>query len=273
MALSLPNLLVQRHGTAPARTGAVACVAIRSAICSVRRSTTGLWSACRLWSASCWTVPGRARAHNARPTMPLPSAQPPNRSSGRAARPTARAAAAAAAPPGGAAATGTGEHLLQGLAPVAGPGTRLLVLGSFPGQASLAAQQYYGHPRNAFWPLLGALWGVDDLAAQPYAQRLAMAQARGLGLWDVYAACHRQGSLDSAIRQAQPNDLAGLAAALPALQAIAHNGGESARAMRVTQALGLPVYRLPSTSPANAGWSFARKLAAWRTVFERHGLA
>ena len=159
--------------------------------------------------------------------------------------------------------------LLQGLGPVAGPTTRLLVLGSFPGVASLRAQQYYGHPRNHFWPILAALWQVD-LARLPYADRLAVAQAHGLGLWDVYAACRREGSLDSAIEAAVPNDLASLAARLPQLQAIAHNGGESARARRVTEALGLPVYRLPSTSPANASWSFERKLAAWRAVFAAH---
>jgi hypoxanthine-DNA glycosylase len=161
---------------------------------------------------------------------------------------------------------------LQGLAPVAGPGTRLLLLGSFPGVASLQAQQYYGHARNQFWPLLSALWQTD-LLALPYADRLAAMQARGLGLWDVHASCRRTGSLDSAIRDAVPNDLAGLARRLPALQAIAHNGGESARAMRVTGALGLPVHRLPSTSPANASWSFDRKLAAWQAVFAAHGLA
>ncbi len=161
---------------------------------------------------------------------------------------------------------------LQGLAAVAGPGTRLLVLGSFPGAASLAAQQYYGHPRNHFWPLLSAIWQAD-LVSLPYDDRLRAMQARGLGLWDVHASCRRQGSLDSAIRDAVPNDLPGLAARLPLLQAIAHNGGESARAMRVTAALGLPVHRLPSSSPANASWSFARKLAAWTAVFRQHGLA
>jgi hypoxanthine-DNA glycosylase len=162
--------------------------------------------------------------------------------------------------------------LLQGLGPVAGPDTRLLVLGSFPGVASLRAQQYYGHPRNHFWPILAVLWGLD-LPSWPYADRLAVMQARGLGLWDTYAACRREGSLDSAIEAAVPNDLAGLAARLPQLQAIAHNGGESARARRVTEALGRPVYRLPSTSPANASWSFERKLAAWREVFAAHGIS
>ncbi|WP_088281934.1 DNA-deoxyinosine glycosylase [Ideonella sp. A 288] len=159
-----------------------------------------------------------------------------------------------------------------GLSAQAPAGTRLLVLGSFPGVASLKAQQYYGHPRNHFWPILSALWQVD-LVAMPYDARLAELARRGLGLWDVYARCSREGSLDSAIRDAEPNDLIGLAATLPALQAIAHNGGESARAMRLTRALGLPVYRLPSTSPANASWSFERKLAAWREVFAAHGVS
>jgi hypoxanthine-DNA glycosylase len=160
----------------------------------------------------------------------------------------------------------------EGLAPVAARHTRLLVLGSFPGVASLQAAQYYAHPRNHFWPILGALWRIE-LAALPYAARLAELRRRGLGLWDVYARCRREGSLDSAIEDAVPNDLTGLAARLPALRAIAHNGGESARAMRVTRTLGLPVVRLPSTSPANASWSFERKLDAWRTVFIEHGLA
>jgi hypoxanthine-DNA glycosylase len=159
----------------------------------------------------------------------------------------------------------------QGLAPIWSPQARLLLLGSFPGQASLAAQQYYGHPRNQFWPLLAVLLRVD-LPAMPYAQRLDCVRERGLAIWDVYAACEREGSLDSAIRAAEPNDLLGLARAMPGLQAVAHNGGESARHMRVTEALGLPVYRLPSTSPANATWSFERKLAAWREVFATHGL-
>ena len=160
---------------------------------------------------------------------------------------------------------------LYGLAPVAGPATRLLLLGSFPGVASLAAQQYYGHPRNQFWPILGSLWGID-LLARPYVERLASMQSHGLGLWDVHASCQREGSLDCAIQAAQPNDLAGLARCLPQLQAVAHNGGESARAMRITRALGLPVYRLPSTSPANASWSFERKRAAWAEVFAKHGM-
>lgn len=165
---------------------------------------------------------------------------------------------------------------LQGLAPVVDAGTRLVVLGSFPGVASLQAQQYYGHPRNHFWPILGAIWGID-LAALRYAQRLAAMLDRGLGLWDVYASCRREGSLDSAIEEPVLNDLAILTRRAPGLRAIAHNGGESARSMKhtiaLTQALGVEVLRLPSTSPANASWTFERKLAAWRAAFEAHGVA
>jgi len=161
---------------------------------------------------------------------------------------------------------------LRGLPPVVAAHTRLLVLGSFPSEASLAAGQYYAHPRNQFWTILSTLWGVD-LRALPYARRLAEVRRRGLGIWDVYASCCREGSLDSAIEDAVPNDLAALVARLPQLGAIAHNGGESARAMRVTRALGLPVMRLPSTSAANASWRFERKLAAWRAAFEEHGVA
>ena len=161
--------------------------------------------------------------------------------------------------------------LLQGLQPLIGPSTRLLVLGSFPGVASLQAQQYYGHQRNHFWPLLGALWQVD-LKALPYAERTAWLLDHGLGLWDVYAACRREGSLDTAIRDAEFNDLAGLRRRAPALAAIAHNGGESARGLRFTGALGLPVFKLPSSSPANASWSFDRKLTAWRAAAVGAGL-
>jgi len=164
------------------------------------------------------------------------------------------------------------DETLVGLAPVIARDTRLVVLGSFPGAASLAAGQYYAHPRNGFWRLLGAIWSVD-LVALPYRQRLAVLHEHGLGVWDVYAACRREGSLDSAIEDARLNDLASLKRRAPSLRAIAHNGGESARAMRITAQLGVPVLRLPSSSPANASWSFERKLQAWRAAFVEHGVA
>jgi hypoxanthine-DNA glycosylase len=174
-------------------------------------------------------------------------------------------------PPGTAPADVLTLPLLHALPPVVAPHTRLLVLGSFPGAASLAAGQYYAHPRNQFWPLLGALWGLD-LHAMPYAQRLDHLLERGLGLWDVYARCRRRGSLDADIRDAELNDFSTLSRRAPALRGVAHNGGTSARAGRPLQALGLATWRLPSSSPAHAGWSFERKLAAWREVFEAAGV-
>jgi hypoxanthine-DNA glycosylase len=160
---------------------------------------------------------------------------------------------------------------LQGLEPVISRQSRLVILGSFPGEASLRAQQYYGHPRNQFWPLLGAIWGID-LAGLSYPRRLVELRRRGLGLWDIYAACRREGSLDAAIADAEFNDLASLRRRAPGLRLVAHNGGESARAMRQVAALGLPVCKLPSSSPANASWSFERKLAAWRAAFQQAGI-
>ncbi len=168
-------------------------------------------------------------------------------------------------------AEGAAGQRLVGLQPVLSRATKLIVLGSFPGAASLAAGQYYAHPRNQFWPLLGALWGID-LAALPYRQRLAELRRRGLGLWDIYASCRRVGSLDQAIEDATLNDLASLRRRAPALRMVAHNGGESARVMNTLATLGFEVMRLPSTSPANASWSFERKLGAWRAAFQRAGL-
>lgn len=174
-----------------------------------------------------------------------------------------------------------GVPRLVGLPPVVGPDTRVLVLGSFPGVQSLRLQQYYAHPQNHFWRILQSLWPQHPLpGAGQYPARCAWLLDRGLGLWDVYAACEREGSLDSAIRAAEVNDFARLRQVCSRLCAVAHNGGESFRhAARVQQALGvaagLPAIesvRLPSTSPANASWSFARKRAAWAELMARHGL-
>ena len=164
---------------------------------------------------------------------------------------------------------------LVGLPPLVSTTTRLLVLGSFPSVVSLARQQYYAHPQNHFWPILQAIWPASPLvtSADSYEKRSMWLLDRGLGVWDVYASCERAGSLDAAIRNGEVNDFASLKQRCPQLTAIAHNGGESFRHAKYTAALGLPVYKLPSTSPANASWSFERKLAAWRAVFEQHGMA
>lgn len=163
---------------------------------------------------------------------------------------------------------------LTGLPPQVSSHTRLLVLGSFPSATSLARQQYYAHPQNAFWRILQAIWPASpyEIIADSYQNRINWMLSKGLGLWDVYASCQREGSLDSAIKAPQVNDLADLTRRCPKLQVIAHNGGESFRHAHITRAVGLPVYRLPSTSPANASWSFERKLAAWRDVMTLAGL-
>ena len=162
--------------------------------------------------------------------------------------------------------------LRAGLPPVLDADTRLVILGSFPGERSLALGQYYGHPQNHFWRIVGALLGTD-LVGPSYPHRIATLRAHGLGLWDAYARCRRAGSLDAAIRDAEPNDLAGVLGQLPALRGIAHNGAESARSLRLTRSLGVPVWRLPSTSPAHASWSLERKREAWREAFEGCGVA
>ncbi len=173
------------------------------------------------------------------------------------------------------AAVAQGVARLHGLAPVVGPNTCILILGSFPGIASLRAQQYYGHPQNHFWKILQALWPAHPLPER-YDARCVWLLARGLGVWDVYASCEREGSLDSAIRNAVVNDFASLKAQCPQLQLIVHNGGESFRHAELVRAsLGadhFPLVKLPSTSPANASWSFERKLLAWREAFVLAGL-
>lgn len=169
---------------------------------------------------------------------------------------------------------GSNAVRLHGLPPAVTSQTRLLVLGSFPGATSLARQQYYAHPQNAFWKILQAIWPSSPCitSADSYEKHINWMLEKGIGLWDVYASCEREGSLDSAIREPQVNDLAELQRRCPDLRLIGHNGGESFRHARHSRTLGLPVVRLPSTSPAHASWSFERKLAAWREVVGMAGL-
>ncbi|QIL78634.1 DNA-deoxyinosine glycosylase [Diaphorobacter sp. HDW4A] len=176
--------------------------------------------------------------------------------------------------------TDSAPPLLTGLPPLVASETRVLVLGSFPGVASLRAAQYYGHPQNHFWKILAALWPEYPLPDRAdYAARCRWLLERRLGVWDVYAACEREGSLDTDIRNAQVNDFAALQKQLPQLSAIAHNGGESfrhAKAVRRSMSLHdddrIASLRLPSTSPANASQSFEKKLNAWREALASHGL-
>lgn len=160
-------------------------------------------------------------------------------------------------------------ELRRGLPPVVGERPRLLILGSFPGEDSLRRQEYYAHPRNLFWPIMGALAGAGpDLA---YPQRLERLKAAGIALWDVLGACRRQGSLDQRIeREArEPNDLRGFRRRHPSVGHCFLNGtmaGTVYARLPVAAAPGLPATLLPSTSPAHARMRFADKLERWRAA-------
>jgi hypoxanthine-DNA glycosylase len=157
--------------------------------------------------------------------------------------------------------------LLTGLAPVIAPDTRILILGSFPGNASLAAQQYYAHPRNQFWKLVGALIG-EDLYSLPYGERLPRLLAHRFGLWDVLAACEREGSLDSAIRKPAANDFDRLRHLCPVLETVGFNGQASGNFAPQFAQAGYRTVVLPSSSPAHMAMSFEQKLDVWRRLLD-----
>ena len=151
---------------------------------------------------------------------------------------------------------------LTGLPPLIDERARVLILGSFPSSASLGAQQYYAHPQNHFWRILAAVLDVP-LVDMDYAARQTAVKAAGIGIWDVYAACRRDGSLDSAIREAAANDVAALKEIAPRLRRVCFNGKTAARFEPALAALGFETRVLPSTSPAYT-LPFAAKLDAWR---------
>lgn len=159
---------------------------------------------------------------------------------------------------------------VRSFAPLAGPGARVLILGSMPGVASLAAEQYYAHPRNAFWPIMGVLYGAGP--DKPYAERVRILQQAGVAVWDVLQYCVRPGSLDAAIRAEVPHDFNGFFAAQPALGLVVLNGGKAMRSFRkfVLPALpaGVTVRQAPSTSPAYAAMGRAEKERAWAQILD-----
>ena len=155
--------------------------------------------------------------------------------------------------------------------PVAAANAEILILGSMPGQASLAANQYYAHPRNAFWPIMSALLKFNP--ADSYAQRVESLKTARIAIWDVLHSCNRPGSLDSDIETDSliANDLAGFLQQHPAIKRVFFNGAKAETCFRRHIALPaaarqISLTRLPSTSPAHAGRSFAEKLAAWQAV-------
>ena len=153
-------------------------------------------------------------------------------------------------------------------APVVRADIRVFVLGSLPGERSLAEGRYYAHPRNQFWRLIGGAIGrgLEPLA---YEDRLEALLDAGVGLWDTVASAKRQGSLDAAIREAEHNPLADLTAGLPELRAVAFNGAASAKVGAALLAgSGLALLPLPSSSPAHAAMPLAEKLRLWRAIGE-----
>lgn len=161
------------------------------------------------------------------------------------------------------------REMETGLAPVIDEGCVLVILGSFPGEWSLAERKYYAHPRNDFWPVMEAILGVH--ADGPYPDRLTGLLERGVGLWDVIHSCRREGSSDSAIEDVVLNDFRGFLSRYPAVDTLALNGGMAARQMaRVVRSQDLSWdlrrIRLPSTSPANARYSREEKIRAWETI-------
>ena len=164
-----------------------------------------------------------------------------------------------------------------GFPPILGERPQVLVLGSAPSVASLAAAQYYGHPQNAFWKIMGELFGAGP--ELDYPQRCHKLTAAGVAVWDVLAACERPGSLDAAIRPETEvyNDVCGLLSEEPLIRTVLLNGGKAATSFRRHILPSLPDARiqtvnLPSTSPANARMRLPEKRARWAEAFRRAGL-
>jgi double-stranded uracil-DNA glycosylase len=156
--------------------------------------------------------------------------------------------------------------VIRSFEPIAAPNARLLILGSMPGVASLEAGQYYAHPHNAFWRIMGDLVGAGP--EKSYDERTRILRDRGIAVWDVLKSCVRQGSLDADIRDEVANDLPAFLAAHPGIVRIGLNGGKAAASFKMHAARycppGVTVVKLPSTSPAHAARTFAEKCEMWR---------
>ena len=165
------------------------------------------------------------------------------------------------------------SSLVCSFPPIAARDARVLILGSVPSIASLAKQQYYGHPQNAFWPIMGRLFGAGR--ELPYDERQRILHEHGVAVWDVLRECHREGSLDAdiCVDSESPNDFAEFFRDHRQIATVFFNGQRSEAMFRrhVLPSMAelerqFRYVRLPSTSPAHAGRSFAQKLAVWRAV-------
>ncbi|HET8710841.1 MAG TPA: DNA-deoxyinosine glycosylase [Spongiibacteraceae bacterium] len=165
--------------------------------------------------------------------------------------------------------------ILQSFAPICGDAPRVLILGTMPGKMSLAQQQYYAHPQNAFWRILGELLHFD--AKSDYAARVESIKKAHIALWDVLKFCVRESSLDADIKAETevPNDIVQLLKTHDTIRRVCFNGGKAAQLFRRHVAPQLPdnfrdieYCPLPSTSPAHAGMRYAQKLDAWRIILK-----
>lgn len=164
--------------------------------------------------------------------------------------------------------------MIDGFGPISSPNARVLVLGTIPSVASLAAGEYYAHPRNAFWPIIERLFA--DGRRLDYGRRCDLLRANGIALWDVLARAERPGSLDSAIvgETETPNDIPGFLEEHPDVHTVCFNGVKAEQLFRRHVAPGLPahrcltLHRLPSTSPAHASLDLAAKTEAWRVLID-----
>ena len=157
-------------------------------------------------------------------------------------------------------------NICRSFPPVIAADSKVLILGSMPGKKSLAMQQYYAHPQNRFWKLMAALF--EEKQPVEYSDKLALLRKNRVALWDVLGYCEREGSLDSDIRNEQPNDIPDLLQNYPQLEAVFCNGGKAGRALKkyFAASLKIPVYYLHSTSPANAKMNLAALREEWQQL-------
>ncbi len=161
---------------------------------------------------------------------------------------------------------------IHSIAPISPPAARLLILGSMPGKVSLLAGQYYAHPQNGFWKIICSLF--ESQTEGSYADKIGVLHAHGIALWDVLKSCTRETSLDSDIVESSiiTNDFRPLFRAHPQIDRIYFNGVKAEQLFRkyvlpdLDPGNGLQLYKLPSTSPANAALSFREKLDAWSVI-------
>jgi len=163
-------------------------------------------------------------------------------------------------------------HVTHEFGPVYDSASRILILGSMPSVKSREQQFYYGHPQNRFWKVLASVLGVEAVPDSIEAKRAFLLENKA-ALWDVIASCDIIGSADSTIKNVKENDMSVILEAAQ-VRAIFTNGAKADALFRRYCmdycAIGIPVVKLPSTSPANAAWSVERLTAVWKEEIEKY---